>query len=147
MLAWTDAIPVVLISVSIVYCAFRFLYKLCIAKPRIPTDEDHQMAVSSVVCDPNLKSLANRDCNRKRGLVRLLAQVSPNHGLPLPSSMLQISVTQYQRRDHVRIESLSQALPSSALCLDGPAQTGVSVFFCCFSHSTSLPPDDPTTSS
>ena len=127
LLAWNDALPVVLISVSIVYCAVRLMHKLCVAKlPSAPNSaDDHRMTILSVVSDPNSNSIANHNWTRIQGLIMmcLLAQVLSDPDLLHPTSMIQTSLLQYQRLDHAREESLSQSLSA------GPTQSGVSVFF------------------
>jgi hypothetical protein len=56
LFAWNDALPVVTISVSILYCAVRLMCKLCIDGPPSPpsTEEDNRMAVTSEASDPDL---------------------------------------------------------------------------------------------
>lgn len=58
-LAWNDTIPVLFMSIFVMYCAIQWLYALCCTKsttPVISADNDHRTVVVSMVSDPKLRA-------------------------------------------------------------------------------------------
>jgi hypothetical protein len=111
-----------LISLFVVYYAYRWGYKNCIAKaPSQNTVNNPRLVVVSMVSDPKKNRCSvGIKTDLRYEVIRPPAQVFMDHGLP--TLMTQTSMFQYQRLNHTPLitETLSNPVyTSNSLALAG----------------------------